>query len=266
MSKQKVPFVLVSCVHGTVILNRLDWRKMTETHNEFGVGTDILVNGHAGLDEISIVGGLLERRRESHGPGVVALDVGANIGTFTLEFARLMEEWGVVLAFEPQERIYYALAGNIAINNLFNVRAFQSAVGRIDGGTIEMPVVDYQLPGQFGGLSLRGNGSDIGQKTDQRAVAHMVSIDSMGLPRVDLIKIDVEGMEPDVLEGARDVITRNKPYLFVEWHICGKDPIETFMGSVGYETLTVGMNLICAPDGDTFLPRMREFLATGEAA
>ena len=52
-----------------------------------------------------------------------------------------MTGWGSIEAFEPQERIYYALAGNIAINNLFNARAIFAAVGETDGW-ITVPHID----------------------------------------------------------------------------------------------------------------------------
>lgn len=255
MAKQKIPFVLVSSVHGTVILNRLDWRRLSDTHNEFGVGTDILTHGEFDLDLISMTGGLLQAARDRRGPGVMALDVGANIGIYTIEWARLMTDWGVVLSFEPQERIYYALAGNVAINNLFNAKVFNKAIGD-RCKVIEIPAPDYQQPGQFGGLNLQGK-TDIGQKIEGRAPIEMVSIDSIGLNRVDFIKIDVEGMEPEVIAGAFATLRRDRPYLLVEWHICGKEAIEKPLAALGYETVTIGMNLICAPKGDAVLPHIR---------
>lgn len=262
--RQKVPFVLVSCAHGTIILNRLDWRALSDTHNEFGVGTDILVHGEFDLDLISMTGGLLHARRERHGPGVVALDCGANIGIYTLEWARLMTDWGFVMSFEPQDRIFYALAGNVAINNLFNVKAFNRAVGA-SNGPVMMPAPDYQQPGQFGGLNLYGR-ADIGQEIKSAAPIEVVTIDSLGLTRVDFIKIDIEGMELEALKGARETIARNRPYLLVEWHITGKEPIEAFLKQFQYETVTVGMNLICGLKGDEPLARIREFIAQGEKA
>lgn len=256
--RQKVPFILASCVHGTMILTRLDYRRLSDTHNEFGVGTDILVHGEFDLDMVSITGGLLQARRDEHGPGVLALDIGANIGVYSVEWGRLMTGWGSILAFEPQERIYYALAGNIAINNLFNVRALNCAVGRWPE-TIDMPVPDYQIAGQYGGLNLQGN-ADIGQKVVMKAPVQVIAIDGQGLPRVDFIKIDVEGMEEAVLEGAVSTIKRCQPWLLVEWHITGKEPIEKFLASVGYESVGVGLNMICGPAGDPFLPQLQAML------
>jgi FkbM family methyltransferase len=85
---------------------------------------------------VDFAAGLLTLRRQYYGDGVVAIDCGANIGVFTLEWARAMTGWGSVIAVEAQERIYYALAGNIAINNCFNARAVLAAVADKPGKTI----------------------------------------------------------------------------------------------------------------------------------
>ena len=58
--------------------------------------------------EIDLALALLERRRQSFGSGMVAIDCGANIGVHTIEWARLMYGWGEVISFEAQEKIYYA--------------------------------------------------------------------------------------------------------------------------------------------------------------
>jgi FkbM family methyltransferase len=53
-----------------------------------------------------------------------------------------MHGWGQVIAIEAQERVYYALAGNIAINNCFNARAMLAAVGN-QSGVLRIPRPDY---------------------------------------------------------------------------------------------------------------------------
>ena len=72
--------------------------------------------------------GALHRRRQYFGDGVVLVDCGANIGVHTVECAVEMTGWGSVLAIAAQERLYYALAGNIALNNCFNARALDAPV------------------------------------------------------------------------------------------------------------------------------------------
>ena len=84
-------------------------------------------------NEVTLLLSLLDLRRKYYGDGVVAVDCGANLGVHTIEWAKHMTGWGVVLAFEAQERIYYALAGNIAINNCFNARAINAAVSNRAG-------------------------------------------------------------------------------------------------------------------------------------
>lgn len=122
------PFVILSTGHGTMIVNRNDYF-MTSANEGFGVGMQLFETSLFDAPEVDSVLQLLQLRRAHHGDGVVALDCGANIGVHTLEWAHLMTGWGSVVAFEPQERIYYALAGNIAINNCFNARALHTAVG-----------------------------------------------------------------------------------------------------------------------------------------
>jgi FkbM family methyltransferase len=67
-------------------------------------------------------------RRQYFKDGVVVIDCGANIGAHTIEWGKRMTGWGSVLAIEAQERIYYALAGNIVINNCFNAVALHAAI------------------------------------------------------------------------------------------------------------------------------------------
>jgi FkbM family methyltransferase len=81
---------------------------------------------------------VLNLRRQYFKDGVFAIDCGANIGIHTVEWAKCMTGWGSVLAIEAQERIYYALAGNIAINNCFNAVAFHAAITD-KPGVIMMP-------------------------------------------------------------------------------------------------------------------------------
>jgi len=247
VQRHKVPFVLAATAHGPVILNALDWRPLSNTYVEFGAGLSLLVDGEHDLALVSLTMGALEARRRAFGPGAVALDCGANIGIFSMEWARSMEGWGSIIAFEPQERLFYALAGNLAINNLFNVKAWNKAVGA-ECGIAEIPTVDYCVPNHFGGISMK-DGVGSGQSLPKVPV-EVLTIDSLQLDRVDFIKLDIEGMEAEALEGARDTVMRSKPFMLCEWHITGKEPIEKFMRSVGFQTAYVGMNVFAGPPCD----------------
>jgi FkbM family methyltransferase len=218
-ARRKLGFVLAASSHGPLIVNRFDYSRTGDRF--FGVGGEILETAAFGPQEIELVLGTLRCRRQYFGDGVAMIDCGANIGVHTVECAIEMTGWGSVLAIEAQERVYYALAGNIALNNCFNARALHAAVAAQDG-TMRVPVPDYLSPASFGSLELRPQTNEfIGQKIDYSPGAmqeiRCLKLDSLALPRVDLVKIDVEGMELDVLTGARQLIAKHQPILQVEW-------------------------------------------------
>jgi FkbM family methyltransferase len=103
------------------------------------------------LSEISIGSFVLASRHRHFGSGVVALDCGANVGTHPVEWARQMTGWGSVTAIEAQERVYYALTSNVAINNCFNARVIHAALGNGNGMMIPNP--DYVVRTSFGSAS-----------------------------------------------------------------------------------------------------------------
>jgi FkbM family methyltransferase len=138
--------------------------------------------------------------------GDVAIDVGANIGALTIGMARLVQPQGMVHAFEPQRVIFDILSNNIRLNGLTNVAAYRRAVGS-EGGTVRVPPLDYRQTNNFGGVTLGGSqGEDV----------EVVTIDSLGLSRLRLLKVDVEGMETEVVSGARATIGRLQPALYIE--------------------------------------------------
>jgi FkbM family methyltransferase len=146
--------------------------------------------------------------RQVCAPGYIVIEVGANIGAHTVGLARLVGPSGRVLAFEPQRLVFQALCANIALNSLVNVDCFWSAVGTQEG-LIRVPEMDPNHVNNFGGFSLLGaNGnSEVACETLDRR---------LGLPRLDFIKIDVEGMEIEVLRGGAQLLQKFKPILYVE--------------------------------------------------
>jgi FkbM family methyltransferase len=244
---RKIGFVLAATEHGTMILNRFDYHR--GDNGTYGVGHVLLSNSIWQPAEIGGAVSLLTVRRTHFGDGVVAIDCGANIGTHTLEWARSMTGWGSVIAIEAQERIFYALAGNIALNNCFNARAILAAVAATDG-TLRVPTPDYLAPGSFGSLELKRSstnefiGQTIDYAEDKLTEIRTLAIDSLGLERLDLIKIDVEGMEVEVLDGARQTIARCRPIVLVEHLKIGRDPLVAAFSPHGYHLLYQGPNVL----------------------
>jgi FkbM family methyltransferase len=258
---RKTAFVLAASEHGTMIVNRLDYRMVDQTHG-FGVGFQILENAAYDASEVDTVLNLLALRQQYFGPGVMAIDCGANIGVHTVEWAKRMNGWGQVIAIEAQERVYYALAGNIAINNCFNARAVHAAIAATTG-TMRIPRPDYLKPASFGSLELRPRQSVefIGQPIDYSDAAaaeiKTVTIDSFGLARIDLIKIDVEGMEIEAIEGAGASLTRCRPVLIVESVKSDKARLRGALEQLGYRLFEMGINLLAIHETDKTLTHVK---------
>ncbi len=259
--KRKIAFVLAGSEHGTMIVNRLDYR-MVDQRGGIGVGFQILENAMFDPEEVDMALSLLGLRRRYFGNGVVALDCGANIGVHTIEWARRMNGWGEVIAVEAQERLFYALAGNIAINNCFNARAVHAAVAAVVG-VMNIPHPDYLRPGSFGSLELRerDDAEFIGQPIDYSAAKtsaiRSITLDSLELARIDLIKIDVEGMEIEALKGAARSLARTHPVLIVESIKSDKAKLCEILERLGYRLFDMGMNLLAIHESDKTTSHMK---------
>jgi FkbM family methyltransferase len=256
---RKLAFVLASSNHGTMIVNRFDYR-MIDPQQGYGVGYQILETASFDPTEVKLVVDLLGLRRQNHGDGVVAIDCGANIGVHTIEWAMSMTGWGSVLSIEAQERVYYALAGNIAINNCFNAVAVHGAVSS-ESGTMKIPNPNYLLPSSFGSLELRERDGNefIGQTIDYEntVTVRKLAIDEFNLSRVDLIKIDVEGMELEALEGARRTIDQSHPIMLIEKIKADNVRLQQWLGEHGYEIIGAGINLLAIHKSDKTLVDIR---------
>lgn len=253
---QKLAFVMASSSHGTMIVNRFDYR-MVAPDRGYGVGFQILNAAAFDPGEVKIALELLALRRKHHGDGVIAIDCGANIGVHTIEWASAMTGWGSVIAIEAQERIYYALAGNIAINNCFNALAVNAAVSS-ESGTLQIPNPDYFTPSSFGSLELqqRPNNEFIGQQinyTENTVIVRKMTLDELNLPRADFIKIDIEGMEMEALSGARETINRYHPVLLIEKIKTDIAQLERWLADNGYTPFALGINILAVHQSDASL-------------
>lgn len=146
-------------------------------------------------------------------PGAVALDVGANVGALTIPMADAVGPRGTVLAFEPQRLIYYILVANVALRSYQHVYPHWLALGHMRG-KVDVPLLDYDVDNNFGGLSLDADAPKIDARLHQPV--DIIPLDDLALTRCDFIKADVEGMEVDVLKGGAGTIAQHKPTLYLE--------------------------------------------------
>lgn len=260
--KRPIAYVLASSNHGPMIINRND-RNRNRDGLVYGVGHEILCTAGHDETEVRLALAMLDRRRHHFGDGVFALDGGANIGVHTVEWARHMHGWGRVLAFEAQEIVYYALAGNIALNNCFNASARLAALGAAPG-EIQVPSLDHFEPASFGSLEIKpgGMGELIGQSVSYDA-AHcvpqpVVSIDSLKLTRLDFIKLDVEGMELEVLDGARETLGRCRPIMVIEIIKSDRRKLNEFLTTLAYRLFRMGPNTLAVHESDPTVKQISE--------
>lgn len=209
------PFVVLDSVHGKFIVNRYckfqaeALVKTGRTHIE------------AELEKLFLI---VDRLPDE----MVIIDGGANIGFVTIPIAqRILSRHGLVLSFEPQRMLYCALAGSVALNNLQNVRLFQQGLGS-EPSLGYLPPIDYEQDADFGMVSLLA-ASDRGSTHES---VEIVCLDQLALPRVDLIKLDVEGHECAALEGGMGLIQSQRPYLWIEYFLIGADAIREVLAEV----------------------------------
>jgi FkbM family methyltransferase len=186
--------------------------QLIASRNDVYVGRGLFEYGEFSEGEVELF-------RKLIGPDDVVVDVGANIGAHTLAFARLAKH---VYAFEPQPLLYQALCGMVALNELANVTTAHAGCSSREG-TMSLADMDFSRPNNFGAAALQ-------PYCGARAIrVTKLTIDCQ------FLKIDVEGMELDVLRGAAEMIQRCKPVMYIEADRPDKfDALTAFIRYLGY--------------------------------
>lgn len=141
--------------------------------------------------------------------GMTVVDVGANIGALSVPMGKIVREQGMLIAFEPQFMLNKLLTANLVMNDCWSSQVVRALVGK-EKGVVKVPTYTYKEFNNYGALGIEKWGEDTGVDTP------IVTIDSLGLESCEVMKIDAEGMEKEVIEGAKETIKRCWPFMFVE--------------------------------------------------
>lgn len=137
------------------------------------------------------------------------LDVGANIGWTVLNLAQIAKN-GKVLGFEPDPYNFERCSDNILLNDFKNLHAFPVGLGNAN----QQVDMEIRTPSNRGGNRIATVGNNSSRPVQ------IVKLDDFApvqeLKSIDLIKMDVEGYELNVLRGAKGILTKHKPILFIE--------------------------------------------------
>jgi FkbM family methyltransferase len=238
--------VIIPTEFGMMIVNRFDYNPI---ENFPGVGYHLMNMGSENMELMWILRHYLKDKKY---PAVI--DVGANIGAFSVQVAdAILPANGTVYAFEPQRQIYQMLCGNLALNSVDNVYAEKTAVGS-STKPITVPKVDYYKPASFGSVGLTGEFDDVGQDLDfgNGEIVDQIVIDEYfkDIENISIIKVDVEGMELDVVNGAVATINKHRPLMYIEYYkqYNGATELKTLIESLGYKTFVLDINFICVPE------------------
>jgi FkbM family methyltransferase len=134
-------------------------------------------------------------------PGMIVVDAGANIGLHTLFFAKRVGPEGRVYAFEPGQSAFDRLQNHVKRNQLANVRCLHCALGASEG----VVSITENCQDNSRNFVVESSSATTGAKNVAlRSLNQLLKEESVG--RVDFLKIDVEGFEPQVLEGASNYL------------------------------------------------------------
>lgn len=187
--------------------------------------------------------------------GMTFVDVGANEGYFTVLASSVVGASGCVVAIEPQRRSVEILEANLALNECVNVQVVKAAAGDVSGS-----LVLHLMPSTNSGATSAVRPVRYPVRTEKVAQTRIDDLlPSLGISLVDVMKIDVEGYESHVIEGARETLrTGAVACALVELHprqlrALGSSPQDVVqsMKELGFSCSVADNSLWCVYGGNT---------------
>lgn len=140
----------------------------------------------------------------------VVLDIGANIGHHSLFASTIAKE---VHSFEPFPKVLKKLYEKIEINSITNIKVHEIGLGETNEDLLFAPPPDHNT----------GSGSFVPSSISQSSCITLPIrigdeyLTSFNIQKIDFIKMDIEGFEPQALRGLRQTLQKHKPIVFFEW-------------------------------------------------
>ena len=216
--------------------------------NDFIISRSLLNGRYWALQDINLLIEIVKHLRESRDV-VTVYDVGANLGTHTLALAKTFGAGVRLRSFEAQRQLYYMLCGTVALNNLTNVRCENVVVSDGSSNRVTFQLPDYSKENNLGSFEvvapLRSDNSSM-YKSEFDTV-EVRTIDSYG-ESVDVLKLDIEGMEDSALRGALVTLKKHRPVCFVEIYKTDASYVYALFVGLGYRGYRRGMDLIAIPN------------------
>jgi len=172
------------------------------------------------------------------------IDFGANLGYHTITLSSLVGNHGKVYSFEPQRIIFQQLNCNVFLNGLDNVYTYNLAVSEMESEVfINSPDFHNIRPMYTNIGNTPINTNNVG------SLVRQISLDSLNLPKLNFIKMDVQGSELNILKGGKNTIEKHRPYMFMEveerqlnlFNITSKDLIE-YTKNLGYSIYKISID------------------------
>ena len=209
------------------------------------IGYELKTQGH--WDITDVVESVRAFQRHWNGSCCKILDVGANVGSWTLPMARRFPQ-NHIHAFECQEILSQCFDRMIDLNNITNVTMHQCAVSDVDS-VVEFASVDYSMGGNLGAFELEPvKNSDFNgfRLNNQITQVKTCTIDSFDFDQVGLVKIDAEGMEHKIVKGAINTLQRCKSVVLFENHKTDLDKILEIFDQIKYHIVGQFGQMSCA--------------------
>jgi len=204
-------------------IKTIDDQYLSVNPNDIYIGGELIRNGTWEIHIKNLLKGICRE-------GMNIIDIGANIGTHTVLMSKLVGDKGNVYAFEPSKNHNEILFYNLMMNDCYNTKIYSYGCSdKNENMYVDKRFLDTKIQENFGAIELKKESSN---KDDEEI--EIRSIDSFNFDKIDIIKIDAEGMENVVIIGMKNTISKYKPIIIVEIHDPELQDMKNIFDSINY--------------------------------